>query len=385
MARASNKKLDIKPTREYEVFGFDDTGADVNIPIGAIVDFVTFSNEGMVYKGNYDAITKQPYLDSTNMVLAGSIVTNASTSVVGVLTLFTTKLVIGDSILVSGETREVSEIIDNLNLRVTVAFSNTTTDTSAERIRAAIVTEVGDVYSVKDAGTFYSKTIKDGDVLISKIVRAEKESDWIFITKEDASSIKTLYESNSNTNPYTDIDFAKLEFITVTQNVNLDTIESYTEANNNKISFDNASSSRLAGTSGTNTGDQDLTPYLKLDTVAYTEYIALSDETTALTVGTAKTTFRSIAAITISSFRISCATAPTGSVLTVDINVGGVSILSTKLTIDSGEKTSTTALNQAVITTANISNDAEITVDIDGVGSTVAGAGLKLIMYYTRQ
>ena len=30
----------------------------------------------------------------------------------------------------------------------------------------------------------------------------------------------------------------------------------------------------------------------------------------------------------------------------------------------------------------DIGDDLEITIDIDGVGSTIAGAGLKLIMFY---
>lgn len=112
--------------------------------------------------------------------------------------------------------------------------------------------------------------------------------------------------------------------------------------------------------------------------------IACSDETTALTTGTAKVTFRMPYAFTLTAVRASVATAPTGSVLTVDINEGGVSILSTKLTIDASEKTSTTAATPAVISDTSLADDAEITVDIDGIGSTVAGAGLKVYLIGTR-
>ena len=65
-------------------------------------------------------------------------------------------------------------------------------------------------------------------------------------------------------------------------------------------------------------------------------------------------------------------------VMAVDINESGTTILSTKLTIDASEKTSTTAATPAVISDATLADDAEITIDIDGVGSTVAGAGLKV-------
>lgn len=108
--------------------------------------------------------------------------------------------------------------------------------------------------------------------------------------------------------------------------------------------------------------------------------VACSDETTALTTGTAKATFRMPYAYTLTGVRASVTTAPTGSALQVDINQNGSSILSTKLTIDATEKTSTTAATPAVISTASLTDDAEITIDIDAVGSTIAGTGLKVTL-----
>jgi hypothetical protein len=112
--------------------------------------------------------------------------------------------------------------------------------------------------------------------------------------------------------------------------------------------------------------------------------VAASDETTALTTGTAKVTFRMPYAFTLTEVRASVTTAPTDATLNVDINEGGVSILSTVLTIDSGEKTSTTAATPAVISDTALADDAEITIDIDQVGSTVAGAGLKVTLIGTK-
>lgn len=111
--------------------------------------------------------------------------------------------------------------------------------------------------------------------------------------------------------------------------------------------------------------------------------IACSDETTLLTAGVAKVTFRMPFAMTGVSVRASVTTAPTGSVLTVDVNEGGASILSTKLTIDAGEKTSVTAAAPAVVGDGALADDAEITIDIDGVGSSVAGKGLKVYLIGT--
>lgn len=112
--------------------------------------------------------------------------------------------------------------------------------------------------------------------------------------------------------------------------------------------------------------------------------VACSDETTALTTGTAKVTFRMPFAMTLTAVRASVTTAPTGSTLIVDINEAGSTILSTKLSIDASEKTSTTAATAAVISDTALADDAEITIDIDQVGSTVAGAGLKVWLIGTR-
>ena len=119
---------------------------------------------------------------------------------------------------------------------------------------------------------------------------------------------------------------------------------------------------------------------------AKTEYLVLaaSDESTALTTGTGKVTFRMPYALTLTAVRCSLTTAQTsGSIFTVDINGGGTTILSTKLTIDNTEKTSTTAATAAVISDAALSDDAEITIDIDQVGDGTA-KGLKIMLIGTR-
>jgi len=108
--------------------------------------------------------------------------------------------------------------------------------------------------------------------------------------------------------------------------------------------------------------------------------IACGDETTAATTGTAKVTFRMPYAFTVTAVRASVTTAPTGSTFIIDINESGTTILSTKLSIDATEKTSTTAASAAVISDAALADDAEITIDFDQVGSTIAGAGVKVYL-----
>ena len=119
---------------------------------------------------------------------------------------------------------------------------------------------------------------------------------------------------------------------------------------------------------------------------AKAEYLvcAASNESTALTTGTGKVTFRMPYAMTLTGVRCSLTTAQTsGSILTVDINESGTTILSTKLTIDNTEKTSTTAATAAVISDTALADDAEITIDIDQVGDGTA-KGLKVVLIGTR-
>lgn len=72
-------------------------------------------------------------------------------------------------------------------------------------------------------------------------------------------------------------------------------------------------------------------------------------------------------------------TAGTTGTTNIDINIGGVSIFSTVITIDSTEKTSSTALAPRVINAAtdNYTTDAIITIDVDSI-STTAPKGLKV-------
>lgn len=111
--------------------------------------------------------------------------------------------------------------------------------------------------------------------------------------------------------------------------------------------------------------------------------VAVSDESTALAVGTNKIKFRMPRSVTVTEVRASLNVAQTsGSIFTVDINESGVSILSTKLTIDNGEKTSTTAATPAVVTDTALADDAEMSVDIDQIGDGTA-VGLKIMIIGT--
>lgn len=110
--------------------------------------------------------------------------------------------------------------------------------------------------------------------------------------------------------------------------------------------------------------------------------IAVGDETTTITTGTAKVTFRMPCAMTLTAVRSNVNTVSSSGVVTVDINEGGSTILSTKLSIDASEKTSVTAATPAVISDAALADDAEITIDVDAAGTGAKGLKVWLIGTY---
>jgi hypothetical protein len=112
--------------------------------------------------------------------------------------------------------------------------------------------------------------------------------------------------------------------------------------------------------------------------------IACSDEKTDLDTATAAVTFRAPFAFTVLGVRANVNTAPAGAAIQVDINETGVSILSTKITIDASEKTSLEAGTAPVISDSTIANDAEVTIDIDQVGTTTKGKSLKVTILYRK-
>jgi len=102
---------------------------EVVIPIGVTLthDIIGFNNRAGEF-GLYMKLLGA----ANNIVLTGSIDPTASTTVVGVGTQFTREVAIGDNLLVSGETRIVTAIASDTKLKVDVAFTDNSNDTSPE-------------------------------------------------------------------------------------------------------------------------------------------------------------------------------------------------------------------------------------------------------------
>ena len=124
------------------------------------------------------------------------------------------------------------------------------------------------------------------------------------------------------------------------------------------------------------------------DQIVETIIIPCSDMTTALTATTGVGRFCMPWAMTLFAGKLGVkadvGTAPTGSGIIVDINENGSTILSTKLTIDAGGTDSDSAATPAVISDTSLAARSIITIDRDQVGSTIAGADLKVTLIGVR-
>ena len=119
-------------------------------------------------------------------------------------------------------------------------------------------------------------------------------------------------------------------------------------------------------------------------TAAKTECIMLacSDEsTTDLAVATDVVKFIMPYAMTLTGISASVQTAPAGATLICDVNEGGTTIMaSNKIVIDDGETSTATAATAPTLSDTALASGALITVDVDQVGSSTAGKGLKVYL-----
>ena len=108
--------------------------------------------------------------------------------------------------------------------------------------------------------------------------------------------------------------------------------------------------------------------------------VSLTGEAGDATVADDLAQIRMPFAFELTAVRAFCNTAPTGANLQFDIEEAGSTIFSTKLEIDATQTTSSTATTQPVISDSTLALDAIISFNCDQIGSTVAGAGIKIML-----
>ena len=107
--------------------------------------------------------------------------------------------------------------------------------------------------------------------------------------------------------------------------------------------------------------------------------IACSDETSDLTTGDDKAQIRLPFQFELTDITANVNTAPVGSDIHIMVQEDGSDIMSGNgIEIDAGETTSETATTQPTITDSTLASNSIVSVDLDQVGSSTAGAGLKL-------
>lgn len=110
--------------------------------------------------------------------------------------------------------------------------------------------------------------------------------------------------------------------------------------------------------------------------------VACSDETSPLTTGL-KRTFYLPYSVVIDEVIIDVVTAPTGASLIVDVDIEATSIFTTKPEIQVSEFSSLTGVSSVLSVAAHSKGD-KVEIYVDQIGSTVAGAGLKVAILWSR-
>ncbi len=101
------------------------------------------------------------------------------------------------------------------------------------------------------------------------------------------------------------------------------------------------------------------------------------DESTALTTGTGKYTMYMPYSFTVTGVTASATVAPTHTTtpLEVDVNEAGTTILTSVISFASGSNTATGSVSDTALASGSA-----ISIDIDNIGDTTAGAGLKIYL-----
>lgn len=108
--------------------------------------------------------------------------------------------------------------------------------------------------------------------------------------------------------------------------------------------------------------------------------VAINSEDQLTETGSSKSTFRLPFVFEILEARASVKSAPVGSSILVDVNQDGASIFTNQLEIPGGSKTSMSALVLPSFSSSLLSDDSEISIDVDQVGSESPGSGLKVYL-----
>jgi len=159
------------------------------------------------------AAASHTHTESDITDLGTSVTLNADTSLVGNAWFLDTDTLSEDDAEKVPSQQSVKAYVDTQisNLGSVMEYKgayDATTDPSG-------TAEAGDTYTVTVAGTgvasYWTTALEIGDVIIAESDNPATEASWAVVSKDlDAASIKTLYESNADTNEFSDAEQTKL-------------------------------------------------------------------------------------------------------------------------------------------------------------------------------
>ena len=124
--------------------------------------------------------------------------------------------------------------------------------------------------------------------------------------------------------------------------------------------------------------DSSATDGNKYDNNTTSFVVACSDETSDLTTGDDKAQIRLPFQFELTDITANVNVAPVGSAISIQVQEDGSDILSTPITIDVTNTTSESAAAQPVISDSTLAANSIISIDLDQIGSSTAGTGLKV-------
>ncbi len=184
----------------------DQTNAEIRAAIEAATDSNVFTDADHSKLDGIEAAAD--VTDATNVDAAGATM-NTDTSLTGNGYFLDEDNLISDDATKVASQQSIKKYVDDKVVSSVEYKGSYDAATNTPNLDAAspIATSKGDMYTVTVAGTFFTIAVEIGDVLIAEKASATLEADWTIVNKNlDAASIKTSYESNSNTNAYTDAD-----------------------------------------------------------------------------------------------------------------------------------------------------------------------------------
>ena len=193
----------------------DMTGAEIKVAYEGESDTNAFTDALLTKLTNIE--TNADVTDATNVAAAGAVMesdtTTAAMSFVidedSMATDTDTKVPTQQSVKAYVDT-EIADAIAS-GVRYQGAYNASTNSPDLDSSPISGITK-GDMYTVTVAGTFFAGTaLEIGDVVIAETDAPTLVTDWTIVQSNlDAAAIKSQYESNSDTNAYTDAAVTKL-------------------------------------------------------------------------------------------------------------------------------------------------------------------------------